>query len=153
MTSPVPGFMRPTMTSVQCGSRAPTPRAALGTLFFLQAEDGIRYLTVTGVQTCALPIFLVGDALQALGFAVLSSEPMAGTAAAARLEMLRVLAGAIGTRGMAGGQAVDLAAGGEKAPGGAGRGMDPPQTRGIRRAHPFKPTPVKNPMPPFPLEK
>src|SRR2546427_949584 len=24
--------------------------------FFLQAEDGIRYLTVTGVQTCALPI-------------------------------------------------------------------------------------------------
>src|SRR5256886_4020300 len=26
-------------------------------VFFLQAEDGIRYLTVTGVQTCALPIF------------------------------------------------------------------------------------------------
>src|SRR2546430_7619248 len=26
-------------------------------LFFFQAEDGIRYLTVTGVQTCALPIF------------------------------------------------------------------------------------------------
>src|SRR6266567_387063 len=25
--------------------------------FFLQAEDGIRDLTVTGVQTCALPIF------------------------------------------------------------------------------------------------
>src|SRR2546427_661551 len=25
-------------------------------LFFFQAEDGIRYLTVTGVQTCALPI-------------------------------------------------------------------------------------------------
>src|SRR3982751_7081905 len=24
--------------------------------FFLQAEDGIRYLIVTGVQTCALPI-------------------------------------------------------------------------------------------------
>src|SRR2546430_6640892 len=24
--------------------------------FFLQAEGGIRYLTVTGVQTCALPI-------------------------------------------------------------------------------------------------
>src|SRR5256886_17455453 len=30
-------------------------RAAL-TLFFFQAEDGIRDLTVTGVQTCALPI-------------------------------------------------------------------------------------------------
>src|SRR2546430_5729033 len=26
-------------------------------LFFFQAEDGIRYLTVTGVQTCALPIW------------------------------------------------------------------------------------------------
>src|SRR5438270_2434687 len=26
------------------------------TLFFFQAEDGIRGLTVTGVQTCALPI-------------------------------------------------------------------------------------------------
>src|SRR2546428_374194 len=25
--------------------------------FFFQAEDGIRYLIVTGVQTCALPIF------------------------------------------------------------------------------------------------
>src|SRR6266853_3258019 len=24
--------------------------------FFFQAEDGIRHLTVTGVQTCALPI-------------------------------------------------------------------------------------------------
>src|SRR2546430_7802236 len=28
------------------------------TLFFFQAEDGIRDLTVTGVQTCALPIWL-----------------------------------------------------------------------------------------------
>src|SRR2546430_9234667 len=27
-------------------------------LFFFQAEDGIRDLTVTGVQTCALPILL-----------------------------------------------------------------------------------------------
>src|SRR2546430_12150952 len=35
-------------------------------LFFFQAEDGIRDLTVTGVQTCALPIsrglFLTGEA-------------------------------------------------------------------------------------------
>src|SRR2546427_6239637 len=31
--------------------------AGLGALFFFfQAEDGIRDLTVTGVQTCALPI-------------------------------------------------------------------------------------------------
>src|SRR5205085_3688839 len=27
-------------------------------IFFFQAEDGIRDLTVTGVQTCALPISL-----------------------------------------------------------------------------------------------
>src|SRR2546430_5327399 len=29
--------------------------------FFFQAEDGIRDLTVTGVQTCALPILLDAD--------------------------------------------------------------------------------------------
>src|SRR2546430_10102692 len=29
--------------------------------FFFQAEDGIRDLTVTGVQTCALPIYSGGD--------------------------------------------------------------------------------------------
>src|SRR2546427_10106191 len=27
-------------------------------IFFFQAEDGIRDLTVTGVQTCALPIWI-----------------------------------------------------------------------------------------------
>src|SRR5256886_4909763 len=32
--------------------------------FFFQAEDGIRDLTVTGVQTCALPIS--GDAIKKL---------------------------------------------------------------------------------------
>src|SRR5256886_5304928 len=31
--------------------------------FFFQAEDGIRDLTVTGVQTCALPILPVGGDL------------------------------------------------------------------------------------------
>src|SRR2546430_12809979 len=30
--------------------------------FFFQAEDGIRDLTVTGVQTCALPISLIAGA-------------------------------------------------------------------------------------------
>src|SRR3712207_7569455 len=29
--------------------------------FFFQAEDGIRDIGVTGVQTCALPIFLAVD--------------------------------------------------------------------------------------------
>src|SRR3990170_7288137 len=31
-------------------------------MFFCQAEDGIRDDLVTGVQTCALPIFIVMDA-------------------------------------------------------------------------------------------
>src|SRR5205809_4026615 len=31
-------------------------------VFFFQAEDGIRDVAVTGVQTCALPISLVGVA-------------------------------------------------------------------------------------------
>src|SRR2546430_5130070 len=33
-------------------------------VFFFQAEDGIRDLTVTGVQTCALPICLEPDLRQ-----------------------------------------------------------------------------------------
>jgi len=56
---------------------------------------------------------LVGDALQALAFAVLANDPMAGNSVAQRLEMIRVLARATGTSGMAGGQAVDLAAVGQ----------------------------------------
>src|SRR2546430_5156025 len=35
--------------------------------FFFQAEDGIRDLTVTGVQTCALPIFCNRCRLSILG--------------------------------------------------------------------------------------
>src|SRR5688572_31093010 len=35
---------------------APRGRARGRHVFFFQAEDGIRDLTVTGVQTCALPI-------------------------------------------------------------------------------------------------
>jgi len=52
---------------------------------------------------------LTGDALQARAFEMLTQAP-AQIAATARLEMLRVLADAIGTRGMAGGQAIDLEA-------------------------------------------
>jgi farnesyl diphosphate synthase len=59
---------------------------------------------------------LVGDALQALAFAVLAEEPQSGPSAPLRLEMIRVLAAATGTSGMAGGQAVDLAAVGRKLP-------------------------------------
>ncbi len=55
---------------------------------------------------------LVGDALQALAFAVLANAPE--SPAPARLEMIRVLATAAGTGGMAGGQAIDLAAVGQR---------------------------------------
>src|SRR2546430_3104904 len=49
---------------VACGGRrlaawrwvSPQMSCALCVFFFFQAEDGIRDLTVTGVQTCALPI-------------------------------------------------------------------------------------------------
>src|SRR5205085_8235879 len=34
--------------------------------FFFQAEDGIRDLTVTGVQTCALPIYQLAWSLAIL---------------------------------------------------------------------------------------
>src|SRR2546427_8403258 len=37
--------------------------ASVDVVFFFQAEDGIRDLTVTGVQTCALPISFHDDTL------------------------------------------------------------------------------------------
>src|SRR2546430_15759794 len=40
-------------------------------IFFFQAEDGIRDLTVTGVQTCALPI----SALEGLYLWSMSNSP------------------------------------------------------------------------------
>ena len=56
---------------------------------------------------------LVGDALQALAFAVLANDTSGHQEAGVRLAMIRVLAQATGTSGMAGGQAVDLAAVGQ----------------------------------------
>jgi geranylgeranyl pyrophosphate synthase len=57
---------------------------------------------------------LVGDALQALAFAVLANAPPSAAGTLARLQMIRVLARATGTGGMAGGQAIDLAAVGRR---------------------------------------
>ena len=56
---------------------------------------------------------LVGDALQALAFSVLADETLGDVAPATRLAMIKTLAFAAGTAGMAGGQAVDLAAVGQ----------------------------------------
>src|SRR2546430_11777167 len=55
-------------------------------VFFFQAEDGIRDLTVTGVQTCALPIFFAApdavpraEGLRQLGEALARHRGLPGT--------------------------------------------------------------------------
>ena len=52
---------------------------------------------------------LAGDALQALAFYILSHDPQMNPNADARLQMIEKLALFSGSRGMAGGQAIDLA--------------------------------------------
>lgn len=53
---------------------------------------------------------LAGDAIQALAFHILAHDPAMTPEPAARLRMIDTLALAAGSRGMAGGQAIDLAA-------------------------------------------
>jgi farnesyl diphosphate synthase len=60
---------------------------------------------------------LVGDSLQTLAFELLAGQPLA--APARQLEMIAILAHASGSRGMAGGQAIDLAA--------VGKALDQPE--------------------------
>jgi geranylgeranyl pyrophosphate synthase len=75
-------------------------------------DDDLR----RGMPTCHKAFdegtaILAGDALQALAFGALTTLGN-GLPDATRVRMLSVLAGAIGTRGMAGGQAMDLEAAG-----------------------------------------
>lgn len=51
---------------------------------------------------------LAGDALQALAFQILSSDPAMTSAASIRSSMIQTLSSSVGSRGMAGGQAIDL---------------------------------------------
>jgi farnesyl diphosphate synthase len=53
---------------------------------------------------------LAGDALQAFAFEVLASDSAMQTSAGNRIEMIKLLAQASGSVGMAGGQAIDLGA-------------------------------------------
>ena len=53
---------------------------------------------------------LAGDALQALAFHVLAADGKIGVSPEQRLRMIEILAAASGSLGMAGGQAIDLAA-------------------------------------------
>ena len=57
---------------------------------------------------------LAGDALQVRAFEVLATDPLLPDAPAVRLQLVRILAQASGTAGMAGGQALDLAAEGQR---------------------------------------
>jgi farnesyl diphosphate synthase len=57
---------------------------------------------------------LAGDALQVLAFEILATDRALTSDPAARLEIVRLLAVASGTAGMAGGQALDLAAVGRR---------------------------------------
>src|SRR5699024_11218227 len=43
-------------------------------IFFFQAEDGIRYRNVTGVQTCALPILELYTMMRYLQYDLLKSS-------------------------------------------------------------------------------
>jgi farnesyl diphosphate synthase len=74
-------------------------------------DDDLR----RGRATCHIAFgeamaILAGDALQALAFEVLANDAALDVDAATRLDMLRTLAAACGSHGMAGGQAFDLAA-------------------------------------------
>ncbi|MGI9301924.1 MAG: polyprenyl synthetase family protein [Gammaproteobacteria bacterium] len=68
-----------------------------------------------GKPTCHMAFdeataILAGDALQALAFYILSHDETMTPDTSARLAMVEMLAGAAGSHGMAGGQAIDLAA-------------------------------------------
>src|SRR5436305_2568506 len=66
-----------------------TKMSLLLTVFFFQAEDGIRYADVTGVQTCALPIccgsVLVWAVITALAAKATTTKPIERTVRIARL--------------------------------------------------------------------
>src|SRR3712207_7253550 len=70
-------------------------------LFFFQAEDGIRDIGVTGVQTCALPILAGGPVYVSVDIDVLdpAHAPGTGTPEAGGLtsrELLNTLRGLVG---------------------------------------------------------
>lgn len=78
-------------------------------------DDALR----RGQPTCHIKYgedtaILAGDALQTLAFSILADEPMPGVSDASRIAMIAELARASGVAGMCGGQALDLAAEGQR---------------------------------------
>src|SRR2546429_2525438 len=70
------------------------PASASYDVFFFQAEDGIRDVAVTGVQTCALPIYghivfytgrTLGALLERCGFKVVAQRRVGRTLTLGRL--------------------------------------------------------------------
>ena len=77
-------------------------------------DDALR----RGRPTCHIAYdeataILAGDALQVLAFSILTEDKAMTVSPAVRVEMLRTVANASGSAGMAGGQAIDLAAEGK----------------------------------------
>src|SRR5260370_26736214 len=100
--------------------------------FFFQAEDGIRDSSVTGVQTCALPIYRLEVALRTFAL-VVASEPQARLLVTGRLVSFpEVLLDELGLR-----DSVDF----------VGRYSQREAPDLIRRAHLMLHTKVKDPCP------
>lgn len=77
---------------------------------------------------------LVGDALQSLAFQLLARDPALPASPAARVRLVDLLAEAIGSLGMAGGQAIDLEAQGKQLDIGAVEQMHARKTGALIRA-------------------
>src|SRR5258708_11736470 len=65
--------------------------------FFFQAEDGIRDDLVTGVQTCALPIFFFALGHSTVVILATAGIAATATAMASRFDAFRNAGGMIGT--------------------------------------------------------
>src|SRR2546427_500246 len=83
--------------------------------FFFQAEDGIRDLTVTGVQTCALPIYIGWLRAAVLGAndGIISTASLVAGVAAAHASHASIMTTAIaglvaGAMSMAAGEFVSV---------------------------------------------
>src|SRR5258707_4012050 len=76
------------------GLRMPSGTVTLASIVFFQAEDGIRDIGVTGVQTCALPICCFcpahDDHTPSLDVAKGDKQPTVFTCRAGRSEERRV---------------------------------------------------------------
>src|SRR5206468_9257270 len=81
--------------------------------FFFQAEDGIRDLIVTGVQTCALPIYLLDRGRPGRRLDLADQQEVLGRGALVELGLKAVVGGARDPGSIAAEAARRIAAGGD----------------------------------------